>query len=128
MFFGPSCLVWNSEDKSYEEMKRKLRHRFGATDQQGKFRLELKYRKIKLSETLQQLASEVERSIQLAYPGKDPELLDTLPLDCSIDALDDKKLQNMVRLKEPPTMRQDLTQTVLLEVLERGKEGACGSS
>jgi len=121
-------LVWNSEDKSYEEMKTKLRHRFGAADQQGKFRLELKYRKRKPSETLQELASEVERLIQLPYPDKDPELLDTLALDCFIDNLDDKKLQNMVRLKEPAILRQALTQAMRLEVMEQCNDGAYESS
>ena len=121
-------LVWNSEVKSYEEMKLKLRHRFGTAGRQEKFRLELKYRRRKPSETLQELASEVERLIQLSCPNKDPGLLDMLVLDCFIDALDDKKLQNMVRMKEPTTLRQALTQAMRLEVLERGKDGAYESS
>jgi len=90
-------LVWNAEEDIYEDMKQKLRYHFGAKEQQEKFRLELRYRRRKTTETLQELATGVEKLVQLGYPGGDPGLLDILARDGFIDALDDEKLQKKVR-------------------------------
>jgi len=58
-------LVWNVEEDTYEDMKQKLRYRFGAEEQQEKFLLELRYRRRKTTETLQELATGVEKLINL---------------------------------------------------------------
>ena len=44
-------LVWSAEEDTYDEMKQKLRYGFGAEEQQEKFRLELRYRRRKPTET-----------------------------------------------------------------------------
>ena len=113
-------LVWNAEEDTYEDMKQKLRYRFVAEEQQEKFRLELRYRRRKTTETLQELATGVEKLVQLAYPGDDPGLLDILARDSFIDALDDEKLQKEVRRQRPTPLRLALTEAMRLEVLERG--------
>jgi len=113
-------LVWNAEEDTYEDMKQKLRYRFGAEEQQEKFRLELRYRRRKTTETLQELATGVEKLVQHAYPDGDPGLLDILARGGFIDALDDEKLQKEVRRQRPTSLRLALTEAMRLEVLERG--------
>jgi len=101
-------------------MKQKLRYRFGEEEQQEKFHLELRYLRRKTTETLQELATGVEKLVQLAYPGGDPGLLDILAQDGFIDALEDEKLQKEVRRQRPTSLQLALTKAMRLEVLERG--------
>ena len=105
-------LVWNAEEDTYEDMKQKLRYRFGAEEQQEKFRLELRYRRRKTTETLQELATGVEKLVQLAYPGGDTGLLDILARDGFIDALDDQKRQKEVHRQRPTSLRLALTEAI----------------
>jgi len=107
----PMCLVgpaenllWNAMEDTYDELVVKLRRRYGTREQQEKFRLELKYRKRKSSETLQELAIVVEKLTKLAYPEANSAMIDALARDAFIDALDDSGLQLRVRENVPPSL------------------------
>jgi len=120
---GPAgLLLWESDDLSYEQLKEKLRRRYGSREQQEKFRVELRYRKRKQNETVHELAQDVERLISLAYPTAGPSVRDVLGRDAFIDALNDPELEFKVREKEPTDLYSALTLTMKLEVLSKARE------
>ena len=66
---GAGLLLCEIQDATYEDITEKLRRRYGSREQQEKFRTELKYRRRKVGESLQELAQDVERITVLAYPA-----------------------------------------------------------
>ena len=101
-----------------------LQRRYGNSQQQEKFRLELKSRRRKPDEDIQSLAQEVERLVHRAYPRAPADLRETLSLDCFIDALD--ALQCRLREREPVTLNEAVATALRLEAINlstlRGKE------
>ena len=120
---GPAeDLLYSSEAATYEELTERLRQRYGTREQQEKFRLELKFRRRKSVESLQELASQVEKLTKLAYPSTDAATRSILARDAFIDALDNRKLQREVRGKDPASLDSALTLAMKSEVLDRGPE------
>jgi len=120
---GPAeDLLYSSEAATYEELTERLRQRYGTREQQEKFRLELKFRRRKSVESLQELASQVEKLTKLAYPSTDAATRSILARDAFIDALDNRKLQREVRGKDPASLDAALTLAMKSEVLDRGPE------
>jgi len=73
------------QDATYEDIAEKLRRRYGSREQQEKFRTELKFRRRKAGESLQEHAQDVERITVLAYPAADATMRDVLGKDAFID-------------------------------------------
>ena len=96
----------------------KLRSRYGSRGQQEKFRLEVRFRKRKHDESLQELAEDIERLIILSYPGADLTIIDVLAKEAFIDALD-PQLQTKIREREPQTMKETVVLALKLEVLHK---------
>ena len=120
---GPAgLLLWESDDMTYEQLVEKLRRRYGSREQQEKFRVELRYRRRKPGESLQELVQDVERLITLAYPTAGPQVRDVLGRDAFIDALDDATLAFKVREKEPEGLNGALTLAMKLEVLQKARD------
>jgi len=103
-----------------------LQKRYGNSQQQEKFRPELKSRRRKPDEDIQSLAQEVERLVHRAYPRAPADLRETLSLDSFIDALDDPPLQCRLREREPVTLNEAVATALRLEAINlstlRGKE------
>ena len=92
-----------------------LQRRYGNSQQQEKFRLELKSRRRKPH--IQSLAQEVERLVHRAYPRAPADLRETLSLDSFIDALDDPPLQCRLREREPVTLNEAVVTALRLEAI-----------
>ena len=116
-----SYVLFQNENASYEEILEKLRMRYGSRQQHEKFRVELKYRRRKPNETLQELGYDVERLVALAYPGADITMRDILARDSFVDALDNAELEAKVREKEPTDFASAITMALKLEILSRPK-------
>ena len=91
---------------TYAELTERLRQRYGTRDQQEKFRLELRFRQKKPTESLQELASAVEKLTRLAYPFTDTATRSILARDGFIDALEDHQLRSNIRQQDPTTLVQ----------------------
>ena len=115
-------LLWEAGDASYAEIVEKLRRRYGSTDQQEKFRTELRFRKRKPSETLQELAHDVEKLVTLAYPEAGSQTKDVLGRDGFIDALGNPSFEYKIREREPRTFDDALKMAMKLEALYKAKE------
>ena len=107
---------------NYEDLVEKLRRRFGSRDQQEKFRVEIRYRKRRSNESLQELAQDIERLVRLAYPGADQNIIEVLGRDAFIDSLSNPALEYKVREKEPQSLTQAVTLAMKLEVLHKARE------
>lgn len=112
-------LLWQNEEATYEQMVEKLRQRYGSREQQEKFRVELKCRRRGASETLQELAHEVERLVTLAYPEAGQPTKDILARDFFIESLDSHALIYKIKEREPATLNSALTMAMKLEVLQK---------
>ena len=115
-------LLTESRGLTYEDMKEKLRRRYSTREQQERFKVELKTRRRRPDESLQDLCHEVERLAALAYPGTTPELRDVLGRDEFIDALNNNSLEFKVKERDPPTLAKALTTAVRIEALYRSKK------
>ena len=115
---GASMTIWRDATATYSEIVEKLRSRYGSRGQQEKFRLEVRFRKRKHDESLQELAEDIERLIILSYPGADLTIIDVLAKEAFIDALD-PQLQTKIREREPQTMKETVVLALKLEVLHK---------
>jgi hypothetical protein len=75
-----------------------LRTRFGTDQKCELYRLELKQRRRKPNESLQQLFHDVCRLMNLAYNGHKDEIVETLARDYFLDALNSHSMK--VRIME----------------------------
>ena len=66
---GAASLLWQVQDASYQEVVNKLRCRYGTHEQQEKFRLELRTRKRKPGEKVQELSQDIERCLLYTSPS-----------------------------------------------------------
>ena len=114
---GADALLWQTEDTTYQELVDKLRSRYGTREQHEKFRVELRCRKRKQGEGLQELAQDIERLTTLAYPTAMPDMKDILARDAFIEALNDDSLMFKIREREPTSLREALVTCMKLETL-----------
>jgi len=106
---------------TYQQLVDKLRHRYGTTEQHEKFRLELKFRRKKFSETLQELPGAVEKLAQLAFQAADMSTRHAaLARDGFTDALDDRQLQSDIRRQSPVSLDAALALAMKLDVVNKG--------
>ena len=79
--------------QNYRELVNALSRRFNPENQTELFRAELRNFQRKGSQSLPELAQEIRRLVQLAYPTATPDVMDVLGRDSFIDALDDSDLR-----------------------------------
>ena len=115
-------LMAESKGLLYEDMKEKLRRRYSNREQQERFKVELRTRRRRADESLQDLSHDVERLVALAYPDTSPDMRDILGRDAFIDALNNASLEFKIREKETPTMAKALTTAMRLEALYKSKK------
>ena len=97
-------LLTESKGLTYEDMKEKLRRRYSTREQQERFKVELRTRKRRPDESLQDLCHDIERLAALAYPETTSEMRDVLGRDAFIDALNNGALEFKVKERETPTL------------------------
>ena len=119
---GAENLLWESKGASFEEIVEKLRRRYGSRDLHEKYRVELKYKKRKPEESLQELADEVERLVALANPGDDRKVRDRIAKDAFIDAIGNPGFEMKIREKEPRDFNAALKTAMRLEALYKSAQ------
>ena len=104
-----AAILWElGADKqcSYEELVELLRTRYGSEGQAESFRMQLRTKKQKKGESLNNLAQDIRKLITLSYPGKTSEIVEALARDAFIEALYDRDLALQVLAKEPNTLEK----------------------
>ena len=132
LFHISSCLdgpaghaLWDAGPQtSFDSMVNLLRARFGQQGQAERYRAELKARKRKSNETLQELYQDICRLIALAYPQEPGSVSSAiLARNAFMDALDNHRLYTRVLEKEPQTIEAALTEACKLEAIYASRSG-----
>jgi len=92
-----------------------LRTRFGNELHAERFKAEIKVRRRRPKETLQQLYQDISKLVALAYPGSKPELSSHVAKEAFVEALNDPQLQLKVIECEPKTVEDALNIAVKME-------------
>ena len=114
-------ILWDAGPRpTVQETIRLLRNRFGNVNQAERFRADLRARKRKPGESLQQLYQDVCRLMSLAYPGPTSELSNIVARDAFLEALDDSSIRVRILEKEPPDLDTALKIACRLEAFDKG--------
>ena len=95
-----------------------LRTRFGNELQAERFKAELRARRHKPGEPLQQLYLDISRLVTLACPSSESALVNHVAKEAFVMALDDARLQLKLMEREPKTVEDALSVATKLEAYE----------
>ena len=107
---------------TFEALEDKLRQRFDAKGREAAFRAQLKARKRRRGESLQDLYINIADLIHQAYPGRGSEHKDAIACSAFVDALDDPSLEQRVSYKDPRNLDDAYRSAVTMEANTRGAE------
>jgi hypothetical protein len=100
-------VLWDtSADKTdtIDHLTSILHTRLGTMGMAERFSIDLRSKRRKPGETIQQLHLEVQRLASLAFPGPRSEAADIIARDAFIDSLDNDELALKIREREPGTL------------------------
>ena len=95
-----------------------LRTRFGNELQAERFKAELKVRRRRSNESLQQLYQDISKLVALAYPDSMPELSSHVAKEAFVIALNDPRLQLKVMECEPKTVEDAINIASKMEAFQ----------
>jgi len=95
-----------------------LRTRFGNELQAERFKAELKVRRRRTGESLQQLYQDISKLVALAHPNEGPALVNHVAKEAFVIALGDPILQLKVIEREPKTVEDALNIAVKMEAYQ----------
>lgn len=99
----------------FESLSEALQRRFGHRHQAEVYRAQLKKRVKQKSETLSQLAQDVEGLVRRSYPAAAEEMTTILARDAFVDALQDHQLQIYVKQAHPGDLQVALARAMEFE-------------
>jgi len=104
----------------YEELMQRIIQRFGNEGQEEMFRSQLRNRKRRRGETLQNLYNDIWMLMSLTYPGFEASQFSQLiAKDIFLTSLDDINLEMRCREREPKDLDAALRIALRLEQYER---------
>ncbi|KNC24232.1 hypothetical protein FF38_03285 [Lucilia cuprina] len=83
-----------SNRNNYDNIMEALQRKYGGEHKQELYRMELRGRVQNSNETLQDFALEIERLLQLAYPGEHHPFLDIFKTDAFVNAIRDPEIKH----------------------------------
>jgi len=95
-----------------------LRTHFGNELQAERFKAEVKVRRRRPNESLQQLYQDISKLVALAYPDSTPELSSHVAKEAFVIALNDLRLQLKVIEREPKTVEDALNIASKMEAFQ----------
>ncbi|GFS95350.1 retrovirus-related Pol polyprotein from transposon 412 [Nephila pilipes] len=111
--------VPEEEQLNFEALTEALELRFGEKCLKDFSRLQLKSRQQRQSETLQDLATDVERLSHLAFANCPAEVRDTLAIQYFIDGVKDPEIQKALRLVELKDLKSALVYDLKYEAAQQ---------
>ncbi|GFT02247.1 CCHC-type domain-containing protein [Nephila pilipes] len=111
--------VPEEEQLNFEALTEALELRFGEKCLKDFSRLQLKSRQQRQSETLQDLATDVERLSHLAFADCPADVRDTLALQYFIDGVKDPEIQKALRLAELKDLKSALVYGLKYEAAQQ---------
>ena len=116
------CSMLAAKRYDYVELVAALGRRFNPQNQNELFRVQLRNRTRKPSETLPELGQDLKNLVYRAYPTATTELLDTLGKDHFIDAINDEDIRWRVYQSKPVTLDDAICSAVELEAYKIAEE------
>ncbi|KAJ8021210.1 hypothetical protein HOLleu_38341 [Holothuria leucospilota] len=98
----------DSAKTDYQKVCNLFQVRFGSHGQKDLYRARLRIRKRKQGEPLVELAADIRRLINAAYPDMPPEVKNELGSDYFIEALDNAVQRTVVRRRKPTSLEAAL--------------------
>ena len=95
---------------------------FEPTNQSELHLAQMKTRLRKKSETIQELAQDIKRTVRMAYPNASMEIREQLCKDCFVDALNDREIQWSIYQQSPKTMDETVQLAVKLEAFHKSTQ------
>jgi hypothetical protein len=114
-----ATVIWDipSDNQTYQQLCNILRQRFGSAGQAEKYRAELRLRKRRTEETLQNLLIDKRCLVTMAFPGPSNPTVELIAKDTFVDALGDTDLILKIRERDPATPDGAYQHALRLEAL-----------
>ena len=112
-----ALLIFSSatEHLSYAELVLKLKQFFEPCEQAAFYRMQLRERRRKKNESIQNLYQDIVYLSKFAFPGEPSDHSESITMDAFLDSLDDDELELRIRSKEPRDLHEAYTLAVTLE-------------
>ena len=110
-----------SKTHDYSELVKALQDRFAPPNQTELYRVQLRDRRQKASETLPQLGQDIRRLTNLAYPNAPAEVRETLAQEQFIDALINSDMRLRIKQVRPASLNDAVRNAVELEAFYRAE-------
>ena len=117
-------VMGNLSDKSkdYDSLVKALEDRFAPPNQTELYRVQLRERRQKASESLSELGQDIRRLTNLAYPTATTELRETLAKDQFIDSLISVDMRLRIKQARPTSLNEAVRHAVELEAFNRAEK------
>jgi hypothetical protein len=112
-------LAHNSRD--FDSLLQALEERFAPPNQTELYRVQLRDRRQKASETLGELGQDIRRLNNLAYPSAPADLKETLAKDQFLDALQSADMRLRIKQVRPVSLNDAIRHAVELEAFYRAE-------
>ena len=110
-----------SKSSNYTELANALQERFAPSNQTELYRVELKERRQRASETLTELGQDIWRLTNLAYQTAPSDLKETLAKEQFIDALVSSDMRLRIKQARPTSLNMAVRHAVELEAFNKAE-------
>jgi hypothetical protein len=104
--------------KNSSDLIRILKSRYGSDHQMERFRMELKVRRRRKGESLQNVYLDIKRLLALAYPGETGSVIESMGVDVFVNAFADKELRRQVLQRGCTTLDEALSWAIRMEAID----------
>ncbi|KAJ8913144.1 hypothetical protein NQ315_006062 [Exocentrus adspersus] len=108
---------------NYATLTSALERRYGDAHLQHVYQAQLRSRRQRFEETLQQYEADISRMVNLAYPTAPVEVIEQLSVSSFIEGLRDSEIGQLVRLARHKTISEALAQALEIEAAKQASRG-----
>ncbi|KAJ8912708.1 hypothetical protein NQ315_012262 [Exocentrus adspersus] len=108
---------------NYAVLTSALERRYGDAHLQHVYQAQLRSRRQRFEETLQQYEADISRMVNLAYPTAPAEVIEQLSVSSFIEGLRDPEIGQLVRLARHKTISEALAQALEIEAAKQASRG-----
>ncbi|XP_023310594.1 uncharacterized protein LOC111691664 [Anoplophora glabripennis] len=120
--------IAEDKQKDYLLLKTALEMRYGEAHLQHVYQAQLKGRRQRFEENLQQFEADVARMVKLAYPTAPAEFQEQLAISSFIDGLRDSEISQALRLARHKNISEALAQALEIEAARQASRGFQGKA
>ena len=118
-------VLWDTSSEKTDSIQKLcdiLHIRFGTIGMAERYRTDLRTRRRRCGETLQELHLDIQRLTSLAFPGPRNDASDIIGRDAFIDSLNDDNLSLKVREREPLSLNEAAKIAIRLESYQPSRQ------